>query len=55
VNEEQKKARKEFRREAGEAFIANLERLRDEKGFSQEELSLKARLNRAHSGLHRDR
>ena len=51
VDQDAGETRKEFRREAGEAFIANLKRLRAESGLSQENLSLKASLVRTHVGL----
>jgi transcriptional regulator with XRE-family HTH domain len=42
--------RQEFRREAADAFIANLKRLRKASGLSQENLSLRASLIRTHVG-----
>lgn len=51
MNDENRgRARGEFRLEAGAAFIANLKRLRDESGLSQENLSLRASLVRTHVG-----
>jgi transcriptional regulator with XRE-family HTH domain len=43
--------RTEFRREARDAFIVNLKRLRAQSGLSQENLSLRASLVRTHVGL----
>lgn len=48
---EEKESREEFRREIGDALIANLKRLRKEKGLSQEDLSLRATLVRTHVHL----
>jgi transcriptional regulator with XRE-family HTH domain len=44
-------SRAEFRRKANDAVIANLKRLRGERGLSQENLSLKASLVRTHVNL----
>jgi transcriptional regulator with XRE-family HTH domain len=51
VVREAENSREEFRREAGDAFIANLKRLRTQSGLSQENLSLRASLTRTHVGL----
>lgn len=50
MDQEVRDARESFRREAGEALIANLKRLREKSGLSQEELSVKASLIRNHVG-----
>jgi transcriptional regulator with XRE-family HTH domain len=49
-DEERQDPRDEFRREAREAFIINLKRLRKASGLSQENLSLRASLARTHVG-----
>jgi transcriptional regulator with XRE-family HTH domain len=51
VNPKPEEGDKDFRREAGEVFIANLKRVRNESGLSQENLSLRASLARTHVGL----
>lgn len=51
VDSEGREARKQFRREAGDAFAVNLKRLRTASGLSQEDLSRRAELIRTHVGL----
>jgi transcriptional regulator with XRE-family HTH domain len=51
VDPDGREARKQFRRDAGDAFAANLRRLRTADGLSQEDLSRRAELIRTHVGL----
>ena len=51
MEQESEDGNKDFRREAGAVFIANLKRIREKSDLSQENLSLKAKLARSHVGL----
>ena len=51
VDREVEDARQRFRREVSDAFASNMKRIRKAEGLTQEDLSLRAGLNRIHVGL----